>query len=241
LDISSEDHGARESSRSRDDAQNGAEDVGSNGRLRAWTALVVVSALFIVGIRLTYDVPPDLRYRYSTVVFAMIISTLQFVLMLRIAGGGDQREMFALKRPSWSWSRVTVALVAIVVGMAVLVISVPFLQQGESEGNGAPFDPERAIPFFLNAIVLVVVSPVLEELLFRGLGFKLLERFGQSVAIVLTALAFALFHGQFPQLPGLVLFGVAVGYLRSRTGSIYPCIATHVMLNLLGVAAALAI
>ncbi len=217
------------------------DNAGSNGRLLAWTALVVVSALLIVGIRLTYDVPPDLRYRYSTVVFAMIISTLQFVLMVRIAGGSDQREMFALERPSWSWRRVTVALVVIVIGMAVLVLSVPFLQQGESEGNGAPFDPDRAIPFVLNAIVLVVVSPVLEELLFRGLGFKLLERFGQSMAIVLTAVAFALFHGQFLQLPALVLFGAAMGYLRSRTGSIYPCIATHVVANLLGVAAALAV
>jgi len=30
------------------------------------------------------------------------------------------------------------------------------------------------VPFVLNAIVLVFVSPILEELLFRGLGFKLL-------------------------------------------------------------------
>jgi len=124
--------------------------------------------------------------------------------------------------------------------MALLAI-LPFLQQGESEGNGAPFDPDRALPYALNALVLVAVSPILEELMFRGLGFKLLERHGHSTAIVLTGLAFGVFHGQFEQLPAFVVFGCAMGYLRSATNSVYPGIATHALLNLIGVALAVTV
>ena len=77
--------------------------------------------------------------------------------------------------------------------------------------------------------------------MFRGLGFDLLERYGQRVAIVLTGLAFGIFHGQLEQLPALVAFGLAMGYLRSATGSVYPPIATHALLNLAGVALAVTV
>jgi len=217
------------------DASDPGGEATGDRRLLAWVALVAASALLIVGVRLVYDLPDDLRYRYTTVVFAVVVSALQLAVVLRIAGRDDRREMLALRRSTWSWTRVAVVGVLIVVGYLVLVVSVPFLQQGAGEGNGASFDPDRALPYALNAVVLVVVSPVLEELMFRGLGFRLLERFGQLAAIVATGLAFGAFHGQLEQLPVLTLFGFAMGYLRSRTQSVYPCVATHALLNLVGV------
>ena len=45
----------------------------------------------------------------------------------------------------------------IVLGMLVILALLPSLQQGEAEGNGAPFDAARALPYLLNAIVLVIV------------------------------------------------------------------------------------
>jgi membrane protease YdiL (CAAX protease family) len=217
------------------------EGARGNGRLLAWTVLVGVSVLVVVGVKLIYDVPDDLRYRYSTAVFAVLVSALQIAVVLWIARPGDLRETFALRRPSWPWKRVAVIGVLIVIGMMIALASLPFLQQGENEGNGAPWDPDRAFPFVLNAAVLVIVAPVIEELMFRGLGFRLLERFGQGTAIVLTGLAFAVSHGQFEQLPALAAFGCAMGYLRSRTRSVYPGIAVHALLNLIGVALAVTI
>ena len=169
------------------------------------------------------------------------MSALQLAIVLKIAGRVDLRETFALRRPSWSLHRVALVGALIVIGTYLVLAFLPFLQQGEAEGVGAPFDPDRALPFVLNAIVLVIVSPILEELMFRGLGFKLLERHGHSTAIVLTGLAFGVFHGQFEQLPAFVVFGCAMGYLRSATNSVYPGIATHALLNLIGVALAVTV
>ncbi len=220
------------------DSANATRD---NGRLLAWTALVAASALLIIGVNAIYDVPDDVRYRYSTVLFAVVVSGLQLAVVLKIAGPSEPRDTFAVRRPSWSLPRVALVGVLIVIGMMALLAILPFLQQGESEGNGAPFDPDRALPYALNALVLVAVSPILEELMFRGLGFKLLERHGHSTAIVLTGLAFGVFHGQFEQLPAIVVFGCAMGYLRSATNSVYPGIATHALLNLIGVALAVTV
>ena len=203
--------------------------------LLAWAVLVVASTLLIVGVRLVYDVPDDLRYRYSTVVFAVLVSAAQLGVVLMIARRGGLREMLALGSPT-SWRRAALIGLAITLGTYVLIVSLPFLQGNEDQGVGAPWDPSRALPFVLNAIVLVVVSPVLEELMFRGLGFKLLERLGQGSAILLTGLAFGLFHGLLVQLPAFAAVGFGLGYHRSRTHSVYPGIVTHALINLIGVA-----
>jgi len=46
----------------------------------AWIALVGASALLIIAVKLIYDVPDDLRYRYSTVLFAIVGSALQLAV-----------------------------------------------------------------------------------------------------------------------------------------------------------------
>jgi len=60
--------------------------------LLAWAVLVVASTLLIVGVRLVYDVPDDLRYRYSTVVFAVLVSAAQLGVVLMIARRGLGRR-----------------------------------------------------------------------------------------------------------------------------------------------------
>ena len=96
------------------DSANATRD---NGRLLPWTALVAASALLIVGVKAIYDVPDDVRYRYSTVLFAVVVSGLQLAVVLKIAGPSEPRDTFALRRPSWSLPRVALVGVLIVVGM----------------------------------------------------------------------------------------------------------------------------
>jgi len=57
------------------------------------------------GVRLVYDEPDDLRYRYSTVVFAVLVSAAQLAVVSMIARRGRLRQMLALGPPT-SWGRV---------------------------------------------------------------------------------------------------------------------------------------
>ena len=71
------------------------------------------------------------------------------------------------------------------------------------------------------------VAPLVEELMSRGIGYRLLEPFGRWWAVVLVGLAFGLAHGLVGALPILAAFGAGLAYVRSRTGSVYPGIILH--------------
>ncbi len=81
-------------------------------------------------------------------------------------------------------------------------------------------------------ICLVVVAPLTEELLFRGLilsGF--LGNYSARKAILVSAVLFSLFHISPYQLCSTFLIGVLLGWLFVRTRSLWPCILAHSFVN----------
>ena len=91
--------------------------------------------------------------------------------------------------------------------------------------------PDRAAPFVANFLVVAVLAPIVEEITFRGLGYKLLEPFGKWTAILLVGLLFGLAHGLVEALPILAAFGAGLAYVRMRTGSVYPGMIVHSAFN----------
>jgi membrane protease YdiL (CAAX protease family) len=83
----------------------------------------------------------------------------------------------------------------------------------------------------VNCVAVAVVAPFVEELMFRGLGYRLLEPFGRWHAILGIGLAFALVHGLLAGFPILFFFGAALAWLRSRTGSVFPGMLLHAFFN----------
>jgi membrane protease YdiL (CAAX protease family) len=55
-----------------------------------------------------------------------------------------------------------------------------------------------------------------------------------------TSVAFAAAHGLVAGFPALFVFGLAVAYLRLRTGSLYPGMLLHASFNALALATAFA-
>lgn len=81
-------------------------------------------------------------------------------------------------------------------------------------------------------ILLVVIAPVTEELLFRGLVLNaLLRRYSPLVAVLFSALLFALLHMNPWQLPVAMVSGVLLGWLYVRTRSLWPCLLGHAFMN----------
>jgi membrane protease YdiL (CAAX protease family) len=79
---------------------------------------------------------------------------------------------------------------------------------------------------------LVVVAPVTEELLFRGLILRgLLGRFHSWVALLLSAGLFSVMHMNPWQLIPTFALGLLFGWFYLRTGSLLPCIAGHALNN----------
>lgn len=79
---------------------------------------------------------------------------------------------------------------------------------------------------------LVLVAPLTEELLFRGLILRgLLRRGSVTAAIVLSALLFGLVHLNPWQSTTTTMMGLLLGWWTVRTGSLLPALAAHALNN----------
>jgi membrane protease YdiL (CAAX protease family) len=187
----------------------------------------------------TQPTPPDVLFRWATAIGTFVLDAALLVLMLLIARGIPLRDAFALRQPT-SWPQAVriagAALVATWVTSILLNAAVGFASREQAVPQF--WDESRIPAFAANALVIGVFVPIVEELMCRGIGFTLLERWGRSAAIAGSTLAFALAHGAVFDLPWVLVTGLGLGYLRARTGSVYPAISLHVTINGIAVLAA---
>ncbi len=80
----------------------------------------------------------------------------------------------------------------------------------------------------------VIVAPVMEELMFRKLLIDRIVPFGQRAAVVVSGVAFGLFHGNFYQFFYACCLGMIFAYLYSSTGRVRYGIMLHMMINMVG-------
>jgi uncharacterized protein len=89
-----------------------------------------------------------------------------------------------------------------------------------------------AVGVVLLVLIVAVAAPVFEELFWRGLWLRSLERrFGTAAAVVMSGLLFGAIHFQPYDLPALVGFGIMAGVLTVATGRLGPAIWAHVAFN----------
>jgi membrane protease YdiL (CAAX protease family) len=87
---------------------------------------------------------------------------------------------------------------------------------------------ERLVLF----VSFVLVIPLCEELFFRGVLFRALRRGRQEgLAVLASALLYALTRGDLRVIPTGILLGLLVSWLRGRSGSVVPSVLAHVAMN----------
>lgn len=91
--------------------------------------------------------------------------------------------------------------------------------------------PRSGPAALLLVVALAVAAPLGEELFFRGYVQRAYERFRPAVAIVLTALLFALFHLSLVGLSPRVPVALALGYVAWRSNSLWPGVLLHAANN----------
>ncbi|HET6352319.1 MAG TPA: CPBP family glutamic-type intramembrane protease [Coriobacteriia bacterium] len=95
-----------------------------------------------------------------------------------------------------------------------------------------------SLGFVLTVLTVVVVGPLVEEMVFRGVIAGALDlRFGMWVAITTSAAAFAAYHlTAWVAVPTFVL-GVALAWLALTRETLWPAVALHALYNGVVVAA----
>ncbi|ADY55986.1 Abortive infection protein [Syntrophobotulus glycolicus DSM 8271] len=92
-------------------------------------------------------------------------------------------------------------------------------------------DP-TGVNLVINLLAIVVVAPLVEETLFRGLLFgSLFPYFGKWVSIVVSSALFSALHfdpvGFFPRF----VLGICLGYLYVKNDSLFPAMGLHGLNN----------
>ena len=76
-----------------------------------------------------------------------------------------------------------------------------------------------------------ILAPIFEEIVFRGWCINLLKRYGKSIAIFVSALAFGLYHANIYQAIPAFIIGILFGYLTIKYESLWPSIVLHIINN----------
>ncbi len=82
------------------------------------------------------------------------------------------------------------------------------------------------------SIIVGIIGPIVEELMFRKLFIDRLTPYGDTIAILLPSLVFGLFHGNLYQFFYAFFLGAMFSYIYIRTGKIIYSTVLHVFINL---------
>lgn len=124
--------------------------------------------------------------------------------------------------------RVVLAVVGTTI-LSFIVSQIGPQPEGVRQITEAVHNPSVLIPTLL---VLAVLAPLVEELVFRGLLYGWIAgRWGPLPAFVASSLAFAAAHAEPAHIILVLPLGFWFGWLRWRTNSLVPTIAAHMINN----------
>ena len=87
-------------------------------------------------------------------------------------------------------------------------------------------------PFIVNILIIGMIAPIAEEILFRGVIYQALRKhFHIGVAIGVQALLFGLVHINGVQIVYATLMGIVCGYMVYRTKSLWSGVVIHIANN----------
>lgn len=125
-----------------------------------------------------------------------------------------------------------VSIAPVLYGVVTLVLSLlPAAWMADYAQASAALNDTGLLPF----LSVALAAPVVEEVIFRGLiQSRLALALPGWPAVVLSALLFALCHGQPVWMGYAFVLGMVLGIMAWRTGSILPSILTHIVFNAIG-------
>lgn len=208
----------------------------------AWVFVSVVASQFVTALALQALLPSELLEKpvvsgiYSVISYGLSI-ILTFVVLPKIYKklASDREEVGLKDYPTWTdIGLAPVGWIVSTIGAGLLMTffsQFSWFEIGQAQDTG--FSPymnggERIIAF----LVLVILAPIAEEVIFRGwLYGKLRARTNLVTSILITSLLFAVMHWQWNVSVNVFALSVVLCGMREITGTIYAGILTHMLKN----------
>lgn len=141
-----------------------------------------------------------------------------------------------LRPTSGRWLLAGLGVCALGLAVNFLVVSLYVWASGDTA------DPQAALmgvalrgsawQFLLMLLIGGLLVPVGEELLFRGILFAWLRRWGLPLSVAVSSLVFGIFHGFSIVFVAAAILGAMLALLYEWSGSLWPPIIAHASNNL---------
>lgn len=223
------------------------------GLLCVWVFSSVIASQFVVGLIMYPILQEKLAEPAWTAVYEVIsyVIALTLIILVPPLFGKKLKQKpkdtgsFTVKatreelglRSTPTWTDIGLSLVGFIASALLawvltwIFTLIPGFDAEQAQDVGFSYflsGGERAIAF----LMLVVIAPIVEEIIFRGwLYGKLRARLGMVASILITSALFGLVHMQWNVGVNVFALSVVCCVLREVTGTIYAGILTHMIKN----------
>ena len=96
-------------------------------------------------------------------------------------------------------------------------------------------NPTNVFGIILSFVATAITPALVEEFAMRGAVMGSLRKYGDSFAIITSALIFGLMHGNLVQIPFAFILGLFFGFAVIKSGTIWTAIIIHFLNNLFSI------
>jgi len=210
-------------------------------KLTGWAALwilVITAVIFggTLGLLFAQDEPDQLAFPALAIALIVHSVLVLLVLVYLIRRSRTPFSAVGFVKPSWRLLHLLWQIPAVIVLVLTAQLVTSALTNGANSEAGGSVE---ALAVGLNPVLVVlafiaiaVLTPVWEEIFFRGLLLgSVRSRWGVVLAVVVSTVVFAAVHGVPVLLPYLVTLGVSLALLRIFHRNIWGSLALHVTIN----------
>lgn len=183
----------------------------------------------------TYDTSKILENAPSAALWSTVLFYILFLILVRRNFKVDEMR-FGCDQNHWPvWKNIAVTAAVVAAGEAVNLIltqsGIAKIFQGYSNAYSVTFEGQN---IFLLILATCILSPVAEEVGFRGMIYRRARNYlGPVAAAFLAAAFFGIYHGNLIQFIYAFILGLILAFIYQKSGSLKLCIVSHSLLNLM--------
>lgn len=191
--------------------------------------VIIFAAIASIVMKKQFDITEFNKNAYLYAILAIFVSSFNLLTFLLVNKNKNNTITFKPK--------VSKILIFIILGAALNILLTPIInvldygldKLGVPAHNlGYTLDTQN---YIISLFSLALLPAIFEELLFRGLIFKGLKKYGKAFSIITTTLMFTLFHMSIRQTLFPILFGLTLGFVMYKENNLIYCIILHFMNN----------
>jgi hypothetical protein len=188
---------------------------------------------------------PDWQQKFTVFSFLIVIEVIIIIFVLASAKKYFEQGLsgFGLRTEGVFGDIITAAAMFIAVwplilGAFFLVVKIgtalegPDFQMQQNEGLTVILDNKQLSLRILTIFFAAIITPIFEELIFRGLLQSYLRDIGYGPwrAVFIASIIFSVLH-PLMHLPALLVLSIAMGYAYEKSGSLLRSIFIHFFFN----------